>query len=132
MFQTEDQVPKETLAALLESCLLSHNSFSFFCFSLIADRLSDSSEDANEALEVLNFLTKAAKIFNNESMRGFVDDYLTIFRRIALDPSDKTSGKEIHENIKNAVISVFQAFGKEEDTIKQMSNTMTESNPLLF
>ena len=83
-------------------------------------------------MEVLNFLTKAAKIFNNESMRGIVDDYLTIFRRIALDPSDKTSGKEIHENIKNAVISVFQAFGKEEDTIKQMSNTMTESNPLLF
>lgn len=94
---------------------------------MIADRLSDASEDASEALEVLGFLTKAAKIFNPESMRGFVDDYLTIFRRVSLDPSDKTSGKEIHENIKNAVIAVVQAFAKEDDMIRQMSNTMTES-----
>ena len=86
-----------------------------------------SSEDAIEALVVLGFLTKAAKIFNPEPMRGFVDDYLTIFRRVSLDPSDKTSGREIHENIKSAITAVIQAFAKEDDMIKQMSNTMTES-----
>jgi hypothetical protein len=110
----------------LESCLLSHKSFSFYCYQLISSKFFEEDTEEEMKVEICGFLAKAAKIFPSAPMKPFLEDFLTIFRRLCLNPSNKSSN-EIPMDIENAILAILKAFENYKETIKSIANTMTEN-----
>ena len=73
---------------------------------------------------------KAAAVFPAAPMKPFLEDYLTVFRRVCLNPSNKTSN-EIPDDVKNAIINILKAFETDSETTKSIAHTMTESMPFI-
>uniref|UniRef100_A0AC34GBQ9 Uncharacterized protein n=1 Tax=Panagrolaimus sp. ES5 TaxID=591445 RepID=A0AC34GBQ9_9BILA len=59
-------------------------------------------------------------------MKPFLEDFLTIFRRLCLNPSNKTSN-DIPTEIQDAIMSILKAFENDIETTKSIANTMTEN-----
>uniref|UniRef100_A0A7E4VK91 MMS19 nucleotide excision repair protein n=1 Tax=Panagrellus redivivus TaxID=6233 RepID=A0A7E4VK91_PANRE len=122
----ETQVSRAMLVAGLESCLLSHKSFAFFCYQLISDKLLEEETEDSLRIEIFEFLSKAISVFPSEPMRTFLDDYLTVFRRVCLNPSNKST-HEIAAGARHGITAVVKAFSKDAETIKTISDTMVEN-----
>uniref|UniRef100_A0A914YSE2 MMS19 nucleotide excision repair protein n=1 Tax=Panagrolaimus superbus TaxID=310955 RepID=A0A914YSE2_9BILA len=100
--------------------------FFFYCFQLISSKLFEEETEEDMKVEICGFLAKAAGTFPSAPMKPFLDDFLTVFRRLCLNPSDKTSN-EIPAKIQDAIMSTLKAFDKDVETIKSIANTMAEN-----
>uniref|UniRef100_A0AC35GL96 MMS19 nucleotide excision repair protein n=1 Tax=Panagrolaimus sp. PS1159 TaxID=55785 RepID=A0AC35GL96_9BILA len=120
------KISREMLSSGLDSCLLSHKSFSFYCYQLISSKFFEEDTEEEMKVEICGFLAKAAKVFPSAPMKPFLEDFLTIFRRLCLNPSNKSSN-EIPMDIENAILNILKAFENDKETVKSIANTMTEN-----
>lgn len=124
------EVTTEMLVAGCESCLLAHGSFSIYCFQLVAEKLLDEEVPTAQRIDVWRFLAKACSTFPSPQIRTYLDDYLTAFRLLCLNPNlspkDDSALRAISEAFP-AMIRALTGMGEDTSELDLVARTMLEN-----
>ncbi|KAI6186221.1 MMS19 nucleotide excision repair protein [Aphelenchoides besseyi] len=127
--RSEDKNPltAATLTAACESCFLSNRAFSFYTYQLIAEKLTEEEENVKfeTKLGICRFLEDACEKFGVNALLPMLENFLTGFRMLALNPQNRSKDRESVEIVGRSLKAVLKTIERMPDNAEKVINDIT-------